>query len=147
MRQGFGWGAENPHPGWPPCHAALPPGSTPEWNGVHFPPAASKVLRAGSPRLQLLYMPRILQMAVTYLLSGEMQMFPQQVQREAVRMAGVHGGDQWTSPSPEAGSSLCCVVGACRVAALLGDRFGGLGWGGGAALGWVAAVSWGTVSD
>lgn len=67
-RQGFGWAVGSCPPGWPPCRAALPPGSTPEWSGARFPPSASEVPRAGSPQLRLLHVPRISHVAVTYLL-------------------------------------------------------------------------------
>lgn len=42
-------------------------------------------------------------------------MFPQEVKREEVRVAGVCGRDQQTRLSSKAGSSSCCAVGARKV--------------------------------
>lgn len=68
-----------------------------------------------------------------------MQIFPQEVKREEVRVAGVRGGDQWTRLRSEAGSSLCHAVGACRVGARLGA--GLVVWDGAEGLSWTGLVS------
>jgi len=79
--------------------------------------------------------------------------FPQEVKREEVRVAGVRGGDQWTRLSSEAGSSSYHAVDTCKVGGTAGgpglvvwEGAEGLSWAG-LPLGWVAAVSWGAVSD
>lgn len=133
-RQGSGWAVGSPQPDWLLCCAALPPGSTPEWSRACFPPATSKVPRAGSSQQRFHHMSQILHVAVTCLL----QMFPQEVKRKKVRVAGASGGDQQRRLSSEARSSSYHDVGECKVGHCWGA--GLVVWDGPERLSWAGLV-------